>query len=241
MSFPNNEAEDRVIARALDQEDGDEAAMDRATVDEYRRVLAHLPFDEVVPPAALEDSVLAAALAVRPAAARSIERKPKAKRRATARWVTLGAAVAAAAAVVTFMFTTSNGGGGVEAEIKFTGTQVSEIVEQPGTREAQLLQDGVSSGPPIGNVALATDGKGVIYDLALEDAGVQPGQVVWVWLVVDDNDVLMGSITDPETQTAGIEVTGGDPGTVDGVLMTIGGRERPTEPGVPLARATFAP
>ena len=63
MSYPNDEAEDRVIARALDAEEADEAAMDRATLDEYRRVLAHLPFEEVAPPAALEHRVFEAALA----------------------------------------------------------------------------------------------------------------------------------------------------------------------------------
>jgi hypothetical protein len=86
MSYPyNDEAEDRVIARALDADDNDEAAMDRATLDEYRRVVALLPFDEIEPPAALEDRVLAAALARRPATVRSISR------RRTARWATLGA------------------------------------------------------------------------------------------------------------------------------------------------------
>ena len=37
--------------------------MNRATLDEYRRVLAHLPFDELAPPAVLEDRVIDAALA----------------------------------------------------------------------------------------------------------------------------------------------------------------------------------
>ena len=68
MSYPHDEAEDQVIGRALDADDTnetDEAAMDRATLDEYQRVLAHLPFDEIAPPAELEDRVVAAALAQR--------------------------------------------------------------------------------------------------------------------------------------------------------------------------------
>ena len=103
MTYPyDDETEDRVIARALDADDSDEAAMDRATLDEYRQVLAYLPFEEIEPPAALEDRTIEAALARRPAEIPSINRR--AKRRATARWVTLGAAVTAAAAVIGFMF-----------------------------------------------------------------------------------------------------------------------------------------
>ena len=108
MTYPydDDETEDRVIARALDADDSDEAAMDRATLDEYRKVLAYLPFEEIEPPAALEDRTIEAALARRPAEIPSINRR--AKRRATARWVTLGAAVTAAAAVIGFMFVTGN-------------------------------------------------------------------------------------------------------------------------------------
>ena len=107
MTYPyDDETEDRVIARALDADDSDEAAMDRATLDEYREVLAYLPFEEIEPPAALEDRTIEAALARRPAEIPSINRR--ASRRATARWVTLGAAVTAAAAVIGFMFVTGD-------------------------------------------------------------------------------------------------------------------------------------
>ena len=139
MSYPNDEAEDRVIARALDAEETDEAAMDRATVEEYQKVLAYLPFDEVAPPVAVEQRVFDAALAARPAAATSIHRRPASKRRATARWITLGAAVAAAAAVVAFMFTTSGDSGGVGGRVELASASGSaEIVEQPGAKVATL-------------------------------------------------------------------------------------------------------
>ncbi len=176
MSYPNDEAEDRVIARALDAEEADEAAMDRATLDEYRRVLAHLPFEEVAPPAALEHRVFEAALASRPASVPSIAGRA-AKRRSTARWVTLGAAVAAAAAVVTFMFTTSGDSGGVGGRVELTRTvgAPDNIVNQPGARTATLTSEGVQGATQeIGKVALAPNGEGVLYELQLPQTG--PGE-----------------------------------------------------------------
>jgi hypothetical protein len=236
MSFPMNEAEDRVIARVLDLEDGDEAAMDRATLDEYRRVAAHLPFEEVAPAPELEDRVVAAALAVRPPAAHSID--ARARRRATARWVTLGAAAAAAVAVVTFMFTTSDDTGTVGGRVDPIRTDfpVQELVGEPGTRDAELSSEGVGPDqPPAGRVALAPDGDGVLYDLNLP--ATMPGEVVWVWLVVEDEAVPIGAIRDSATEIVPFHVTGAS-STVAGVAMSIEPTsERPDMPGPVVARA----
>ena len=238
MSYPNDEAEDRVIAWALDAEEADEAAMDRAALDEYRTVLAHLPFEEVAPPVALEQRVFEAALAARPAAATSI-RRPASKRRATARWVTLGAAVTAAAAVIAFMFTTSGDSGGVGGRVELTrASGGSEIAEQPGAKNATLTREGVQGTVEVGKVALAPDGEGVLYELDLADA-TDPDEVVWVWLVANDKLVPIGEITDPTTETVSFKVTG-DVRTVDGVAMSIESSvEQPDSPGPIVARANF--
>ncbi len=147
MTYPydDDETEDRVIARALDADNSDEAAMDRATLDEYRNVLAYLPFEEIEPPAALEDRTLEAALARRPAEIPSINRR--AKRRATARWVTLGAAVTAAAAVIGFMFVTgddakSTPGGRVDLAGSGIEDVTTPVLTTPGVRKAPLIGDG---------------------------------------------------------------------------------------------------
>ena len=80
--------EDRAIARAL----GVDAARRRRArrsidaVADYEAVLAALPFDEVAPAPELEDRMVAAALARRPAAARSIDRRGDAGEPARARF-----------------------------------------------------------------------------------------------------------------------------------------------------------
>ena len=175
MTYPydDDETEDRVIARALDTDNSDEAAMDRATLDEYRKVLAYLPFEEIEPPAALEDRTIEAALARRPAAIPSINRR--AKRRATARWVTLGAAVTAAAAVIGFMFVTGNDakatpGGRVDLAGAGTENVVDPVLATPGVRKAPLMV----SNRVVGQAALTPDGDGVLYDLTL--AASRPGR-----------------------------------------------------------------
>jgi Anti-sigma-K factor rskA len=220
MSYPHDEAEDRVIARALDidrTDEIDEAAMDRATLDEYREVLAYLFVEEQAPPAGLEDRVVDAALARRPAAARSIARP--ARRRSTARWITLGAAVAAAAAVITFMFATTGDDGGApggRVELAAAGNaQVVPVLQTPGVRKAPLeTQDGAQVGD-VGDAALAPDGNGVLYNL---DLPTRPGYEPYVWLVTDTEVVPIGALTMP-TESQAFDVTG-DVGAVKGVAIS---------------------
>jgi hypothetical protein len=238
MTYPyDDETEDRVIARALDTDNSDEAAMDRATLDEYRQVLAYLPFEELEPPAALEDRTIEAALARRPAEIPSINRR--AKRRATARWVTLGAAVTAAAAVIGFMFVTGNDakstpGGRVDLAGAAHGDVVTPILEAPGTRQANLVGDGIM----VGKVALSTEGDGVLYDLSLPDTH---GGHLWLWLVTDGRVVPIGQLTDLTADTVPFMVTG-DVSAVHGVSISLeDGGARPTTPapGSVIASAKF--
>ncbi|MGH8978500.1 MAG: anti-sigma factor domain-containing protein [Acidimicrobiia bacterium] len=242
MSYPHDEHEDRVIARALDVDtdtDTDEAAMDRATLDEYRQVLAHLPFDEVAPPAELEDRVFAAALETRPAAVPSIGHS-SARKRAAARWVTLGAAVAAAAAVVTFMFTTSNDTTPVRGTVDPIRADfpLRDIINDPEARNAVLLTEGEGAPREAGQVALTPEGEGAIVDLTLP--ATTRGEVVWVWLVVDDTKTPIGVLRDPTVTRVRFDVTG-DATAVDGLEMSVEQLSNPTpdQPGPVIARATF--
>jgi anti-sigma-K factor RskA len=216
MSNSYDEYEDQAIARALDAEETDEAAMDRATLAEYQQVLAHLPFEEVAPPPELEDRVVEAALAQRPAAARSIS--SRAHRRATARWITLGAAVAAAAAVIAFMFATTGDhkatpGGRVELAASGNQDIAGPIRAQEGSREA-ILED--ENGDTVGRFILAPRGDGALYDLDLPEP--VDGQVLYAWLVADDSVSLLGRLTNPKGDYA-VPVQG-DVGAVMGVAIS---------------------
>ena len=236
MTYPydDDETEDRVIARALDTDDSDEAAMDRATLDEYRKVLAYLPFEEIEPPATLEDRTIEAALARRPAEIPSINRR--AKRRATARWVTLGASVTAAAAVIGFMFVTGNDakatpGGRVDLAGAGTENVVDPVLATPGVRKAPLMV----SNRVVGQAALTPDGDGVLYDLTLPPAGV--GEHLWVWLVTDGRVVPIGQLEPPSAETVHFMVNG-DVSAVQGVSISLesGG----TTPSTPAAGSVVA-
>jgi hypothetical protein len=219
MSYPHDDAEDQVIGRALDADDTNdtaEAAMDRATLDEYQRVLSYLPFEEIAPPAALEDRVVAAALASRPASVRSIT---GARRRKTARWVTLGAAVAAAAAVIMFMFASTGDhkptpGGRVDlAAAGREANVVHPILAAPGTRQAPLRANKTT----VGEAALSTKGQGVLYDLMLESPAT--GEHYWVWLVTKDKVVRIGEL--PEVGDTVRFTVNGDPSAVTGVSISL--------------------
>jgi anti-sigma-K factor RskA len=234
-----DETEDRVIARALDADETDEAAMDRATLDEYRNVLASLPFEEIEPPAALEDRTIDAALARRPAEIPSINRR--AKRRATARWVTLGAAVTAAAAVIAFMFVTGDDakntpGGKVDLAGSGVEDVTTPVLTTPGVRKAPLIGDGHT----VGQAALTPAGDGVLYDLMPANE-LPPGQRLWLWLVTDGKVVPIGPLPDPSADTVHFIVSG-DVNAVTGVSISLeDGGATPTTPaaGSVVASATF--
>ena len=236
MRYPNNEAEDRAIAQALDADTNiDEADMDVAAIDEYRKVLAHLPFEEIAPPTELEDRVLEAALARRPAAVRSIARP--ARRRAAVRWAALGGAVAAAAGVIAFMITTTDSGGGIDGgRIVLAGDARSVVLAEPGVRTAPLTNGQNRRLPQqVGNAALAPNGEGVLYDLELPAPTGQ--QTLQVWLVTDDNLVPIGTI--PTTaEEVGFSVDG-DVDAVKGIALSVEPTGTPDTTSPRIATATF--
>src|SRR6185436_12584208 len=105
--------------------------------------------------------------------------------RATARWVTLGAAVTAAAAVIGFMVVTgddakSTPGGRVDLAGSGVENVIDPVLNTPGVRKAPLIGDGHT----VGQAALTPAGDGVLYDLMLADE-LPTGQHLWIWLVTN--------------------------------------------------------
>ena len=221
------QAEDRAIARALGAEDIEEAAVDTAALDEYRMLLAHLPFEEVPPPPGLEDRVLAAALRTRPAGVSTLD--PARRRRNKWRWATLGAAAAAAAAVVAFVAITND-----EPQPTVRG-EIGPIAQREppaGSRTATLQGLG-----PVGEVVLSPEGDGTIRDLTLPDA--PEGRVFWVWLRTDGEPVRLGALGDSNAAMVGFRVMG-DVDAVRGVFVTLeAAGTTPTRPGSEAASARF--
>jgi hypothetical protein len=121
--------------------------------DEDRQVLAHLPFDEVAPPAALEERVMSAALEARPIAT---------KRSRPTRAVLAGLAAAALIAAVTLIVVNHR-------PSTSPPTRIQAVVASQADINAAQASPGARTGSLPGNagrVVLATNGKGYVYDLA---------------------------------------------------------------------------
>lgn len=175
--------DDRAIARALDADD-DRTPVDPELLASYHDALAQLPVEEVTPAPGLEDRVLAAALARRPAAATDLA-QARVRRRNRARLAVLGVAGAAAAIVVAVLLatgasTTRAPVGHVEPSTEHA-TDVAAVLHEPGARTG-VFPNG------LGRVALAPSGQGDLYDLA------RRGPIV-VGLVSDHGTTTMGSAT----------------------------------------------
>jgi hypothetical protein len=234
MTDANDDAEDRVIARALH---GDDTGpdVDAAALGEYREVLSHLPFEERTPPADLEDRVVAAALARRPARATALAAARARRRRATTRWAVLGTAAAVAAAVVAVTTVGSDGDGGLGAEVESvvaTRADVDSALALDGTRTAVL-----QSTETVGRVALTATGDGYVFDLTLP--APEAGRAYWLWLRTGDDAVRAGPLRAGDgTGPVGFTVTG-DVGAVRGVFVTLESASEPGSPGPEVAAATF--
>ena len=204
--------EDRAIARALDV-DAPAGAVDEDALDDYQRVLSHLPFDEVAPPGDLEDRVVAAALARRPASATSLE----AKRRGRWRVVALSGAVAAAAVVLGFIVfggdeTSDDLGGEIELAANV------QMPSGPDVRTAPL------EGSLTGTAALSDDGDG-----AIEFDPVPVPVPYQLQLMTNDGPVVLGTFT-PDARIGF---------RVDGDVDAVRGVEILDNVGREVATATF--
>ena len=158
------DAEDKAIARALDAAAADETAgADEQLVDEYRDVLGRMPTPEVDPPADLEDRVMAAALAQRPASVPTLDTR-RTRRTRRIRFAVLGVAAVAAVVVIGLIVQTDKTGtpgpGGHIGLAALQHTDIDAILRAPGTHTANFV-------PPIGRVAIAANGNGAVYDLAV--------------------------------------------------------------------------
>lgn len=152
--------EDRAIARALDA-GADQQDVDEDLVDGYRDVLSEMPIPTVTPPPGLEDRIVSAALARRPAAVPTLD-SARSRRRLRVRVITLVAATVAAAVVVgVIVSNASSGPSNTSGHIALAGAQrgdIEALLQAPGTRTAPF-----SGGH--GRVALGRDGNSAIYGL----------------------------------------------------------------------------
>jgi hypothetical protein len=227
------EDEDRAIARAF--------GVDADALGEYEAVLAALPFDAVAPRSELENEVVTAALARRPAAARAIATQRGAggrsrRGRSTAlRWVAIGAAVAAAAAIAVALAAgrpasgPGSPGGRIAPAASTAG--VAQVLAQPGARTGVLR---TTNGETAGRVALAPDGQGFLYELTPAPPGAQPR---WLWLLTGSDPVRVGRITDARTVHF---IVRGDVSAVAGVIVTTE-QGTPVRPGPVRSKATLRP
>ncbi len=201
--------EDRAIARALDISD-DGGPVDERALDDYREVLGHLPFEDVTPPSDLEDRLVAAALARRPATTSTLDRA-RARRRSRVRAASLGAVAAAAAAIVAVLVMTHDSSSPVPkgriTSVAASRPDIEALVREPGARNGTF--DHAS-----GKVVLSPSGKGSVYRLA-------PSAAVGVWLesdrgttaslgsAVPTDGVIAFSVDHPDLVTA-VKLTGPD-------------------------------
>jgi hypothetical protein len=236
--------EDRVIARALgvdlpETEVGSPAAeldADADAVREYETVLAALPVAAVMPRSDLENEVVAAALARRPAAARAIAGgRSRPRRSAAPRWIAMGAAVAAAAAIAVVLAVggpasgPGSPGGRIAPAASTSG--VAQVLAEPGARTGVLR---ATNGETVGRVALGPEGQGFLYHLALAAPASEPR---WLWLITGSDPVRVGRITDARTVHF---IVHGDVRAVEGVLVTTE-HGTPATPGPVRSNATLRP
>jgi hypothetical protein len=189
--------DDRAIARALHADAPAPGPVDPHAVADYEAVLGYLPFAEV-PPRDLEDQVVAAALARRPASARALESKRNASRgtrpsRPAVAALATVLAVAAAVVVVVLLVAGRSGPvpGSPGARIQpAAATGLSRVFGEPGTRQGALR---TPAGAPAGQVVLGVGGDGFLTGLAPAAA---PGATSWLWLDTGSGPVRVGQISD---------------------------------------------
>jgi hypothetical protein len=157
-----SDAEDQAIARALDAEsEARTPDADPRLVDEYRAVLGQLPVDEVAPPPALEDRIVAAAAERRPPTRKVAAIGSARSRRVRRLRVGVLAAAVAAAVVVGVVLVT------VKSPTPMPSGHVSLATVRRAEIESRLRAPGARMGVFAGGgkVVLAENGNGAVYDL----------------------------------------------------------------------------
>jgi hypothetical protein len=185
MSDHDTQFEETVIGRAMDAlEAGTENMTDDVTMEgavrEYQEVLSHLPFDEMQPPAALEDRVFASARAVRRPSVPSISR-----RRRNAR-IALLASAAAVAAVVSLVLIADRNPTTTTPQVQAISNSdpaiVATLTATPGARTFDL------TGPTgtVGHVVVAQE-RGALSGTTLP---VDHTVNYWFWVTGDNESAV---------------------------------------------------
>jgi hypothetical protein len=169
----SGDAEDRAIARALGAApEAETAGADEQLVDQYREVLGAMQSETATPPLELEDRIVAAALARRPAAT-GVERpatvssldRARDRRRLRLRVAALAVATVAAAVVVGAIVQTGRTDSPVASgRLSLTTLKradVDALLRTQGTRTG-------SFGAGLGSVAIGRDGNAAVYDLRIK-------------------------------------------------------------------------
>jgi hypothetical protein len=185
--------EEMVIGRALDALEPDasnrpdDATMEGAVL-EYQEVLSHLPFDELQPPAALEDRVFAAARALRPPSVPSISR-----RRRNVRLALLASAAAVAAVVSLVLIADHNPTSNTPQALAISKSDpaaVDALTSASGARTFDLL----GATGTVGHVVVANE-RGALYNTSLK---VDPTVTYWFWVTGDNNTAVpVSEVTAP--------------------------------------------
>jgi hypothetical protein len=174
--------EEMIIGRALHALDRVERDVaDDDEVREYLEVLSHMPFDEVPPPAALEDRVVNAAYGVRRPGVPSLV----ARRRRTTRLVVLGSAAAVAAAM-TFVVIADNGTHTTSTRVEHVSASRAVLQGRP----LKLQHDGQTVA------TLRVGDKGIV---ALENSLLEPSNdntTYWLWISGADQNAIVDKLDD---------------------------------------------
>ena len=172
---PLDDGDDRAIARALgaatDAAPGVGEPVDEQAVADYQRVLSYLPFDELAPPAGLDERVFAAATSLRAEAPTSAPVRAPAsidrarRRRARSRRAAMALAVAAAVVAVSLVVVANRSTGARVGRVELATASRSDVasaIAQPGARTASFAGSAAK-------VVLTTAGTGYVYGLDRTD------------------------------------------------------------------------
>jgi hypothetical protein len=235
------DADERAIARALhSDDDASTEPTDDALVADYEEVLARLGGTDREPPAEMEERVVRAALAARPAAIRSIDatrrhrrRRQRTERSGRRRFAIVATAAAVAAGVAIVSLAQDDGSEDVEAALvgNAAPAELDALLEDPRSRQAELRD---AAGAPVASIVFgpadeAGATEGFLYDVELPPAPAD--RTYWLWVTTPAGPVAVGDIgTNPASERFLVS------GEVDGASVSVEARtDEPTAPGTTVA------